>query len=244
MSSGLMQNPALGSQRLRFTPVQASLSFWASALVVMPVFVQAPWVHHHSFSACLFGIGLAATGILLSLSAGRSQLNDLGSLILGFSGSWIAGSLFWGWLSPHPVLHIPVEAFALPLALAGLKTRWRCAGAFYLASLVGTAFTDLSMAISGVMTLWPEVVTATADQAPVLLRAAAAEVLAPKSLLVVIIAAAMITNLVHGCRTRADRIGDSASAWGVARSVLFTTLVVDGVFLGVSLLAPGLSGLI
>ena len=244
MSSGLMQNPALGSQWLRFTPVQASLSFWASALVVMPVFVQAPWVHHHPFSACLFGIGLAATGILLSLSAGRSQLNDLGSLILGFSGSWIAGSLFWGWLSPHPVLHIPVEAFALPLALAGLKTRWRCAGAFYLASLVGTAFTDLSMAISGVMTLWPEVVTATADQAPVLLRAAAAEVLAPKSLLVVIIAAAMITNLVHGCRTRADRIGDSASAWEVARSVLFTTLVVDGVFLGVSLLAPGLSGLI
>ena len=100
------------------------------------------------------------------------------------------------------------------------------------------------MAMSGVMTLWPEVVTATADQAPDLLRAAAAQVLTPKSLLVVIVAAALITRLVAACRSRADRLGDSSSAWSIASSVLFTTLVIDAVFLGVSLLAPSLSGLI
>ena len=244
MSSGLMQNPALGRQRLPTAAVLASLPFWASALVVMPVFVQAPWVRQQPFSSCLFGLFLAVAGILLSLNAERSQQRDLGALILGFSGSWMAGSLFWGWLSAHPVLHLPVEAFALPLAVAGLNTRWRCACAFYLASLVGTAFTDLSMAISGVMTLWPDVVTATADQAPVLLHKAASQVLTPKSLLVVILAAALITRLVAECRSRADQFGDGSSAWAVATSVLFTTLVIDGVFLGVSLLAPGLSGLI
>ena len=244
MSSGLMQNPTAGRERLSATAVLASLPFWASVLVVMPVFVQAPWVRQQPFSSCLFGLALTVTGILLSLKADRSEQRDLGALILGFSGSWMAGSLFWGWLPAHPVLHLPVEAFALPLALAGLTTRWRCAGAFYLTSLIGTAFTDLSMAMSGVMTLWPDVVTATADQAPELLRAAAAQVLTPKSLVMVILAAAVITKLVAECRTRADRLGDSSTAWAIATSVLFTTLVIDGVFLGVSLLAPSLSGLI
>lgn len=239
-----MQNPALGRQRLPGSTVLDSLPFWGSALVVMPVFGQAPWVRHHPFSACVFGIGLALAGILLSLNAGRSQHRDLGALILGFSGSWVAGSLYWGWLAAHPVLHLPVEAFALPLALAGLTTRWRCACAFYLASLIGTAFTDLSMAITGVITLWPDVVTATADQAPDLLRIAATQVLTPKSLLVVTLAAATITKLVAACRSRANQFEEGSSAWAIATSVLFTTLLIDGAFLGISLLAPGLSGLI
>lgn len=239
-----MQNPALGTQRLPASVVLTSLPFWASVLVVMPVFVQAPWVRHQPFSSCLFGIVLAVAGILINLKADHNRQRDLGALLLGFSGSWMAGSLFWGWLPAHPVLHLPVEAFALPLAVGGLNTRWRCACAFYLASLIGTAFTDLSMAISGVMSLWPEVVTATADQAPALLRSAASQVLTPKSLLVVILAAALITKLVSECRSRVDRIGDHSSAWAVATSVLFTTLVIDGVFFGISLLAPGLSGLI
>jgi len=239
-----MQNPAAGKQRLSATAVLASLPFWASVLVVMPVFVQAPWVRQQPLSACLFGLVLTLAGILLSLKADRREQRDLGALILGFSGSWMAGSLFWGWLPAHPVLHLPVEAFALPLALGGLTTRWRCACAFYLTSLIGTALTDLSMAISGVMTLWPDVVTATAEQAPDLLRMAAAQVLTPKSLVVVILAAGVITKLVAECRSRADRHGDSSTAWAIATSVLFTTLVIDGVFLGVSLLAPSLSGLI
>ncbi|PTT99974.1 DUF3120 domain-containing protein, partial [Pseudomonas sp. HMWF031] len=44
--------------------------------------------------------------------------------------------------------------------------------------------------------------------------------------------------------SRVDRLGDNSSAWSIASSVLFTTLVIDAVFLGVSLLAPSLSGLI
>jgi hypothetical protein len=33
-------------------------------------------------------------------------------------------------------------------------------------------------------------------------------------------------------------------AWGVAAAVLFTTLLIDGLFLSLSLLAPELSGLV
>jgi hypothetical protein len=69
---------------------------------------------------------VVAIGVVLNRSDNQ-QKADFGSLIVGFSGSWLAGCVFWGWLRAHPVLHLPVEAFALPLALAGFGTRWRLA---------------------------------------------------------------------------------------------------------------------
>ena len=49
----------------------------------------------------------------------------VGSLLLGVSGSLLGGCLFWGWLSAFPILHIPVESVALPLAIVGLGTKWK-----------------------------------------------------------------------------------------------------------------------
>ena len=127
-------------------------------MVVLPVFLQAPWVRLDPFSATLFTGVLVAAGLVMHQS--RSQTtSDLGSLLVGFSGSWLAGCIFWGWLRAHPVLHLPVEAFAVPVALGGLQGRWRLAATFYLSSLVGTACTDLAMAATGVMQFWPTVVT-------------------------------------------------------------------------------------
>ena len=113
----------------------------ASLMVVLPVFLQAPWVRLHPFSAVLFTAVLVALGVLLNRSPDERQA-ELGSLLVGFSGSWLAGCLFWGWLRAHPLVHLPIEAFALPLALAGLRSRWKIAAGFYLASLIGTACTD------------------------------------------------------------------------------------------------------
>ena len=98
-------------------------------MVVLPVFLQAPWVRLHPFSAALFTAVLVSAGILLRRSADQTR-SDIGQLLIGFSGSWLAGCLFWGWLRAHPILHIPVESFALPLALAGLNSRWRLASGF------------------------------------------------------------------------------------------------------------------
>ena len=208
----------------------------AAAMVVLPVFLQAPWVRLHPFSATLFTAVLLAVGIVLEQS-GERQKAEIGQLLVGFSGSWLAGCLFWGWLRAHPLLHLPVEAFALPLALTGLSTRWRLASAFYLASLLGTAVTDLIMAMTGVMQAWPAVVMAPIDLAPGLLHQAGLELLHPLPLLLLAAAAVLILSLGR-------RFHQQGSTWSMAGAVLITTVWVDGLFLATALLQPGLSGLI
>ena len=205
-------------------------------MVVLPVFLQAPWVRLHPFSAVLFTGLLLAIGIVLN-QTGSPNRAEIGQLLVGFSGSWLAGCLFWGWLRAHPILHLPVEAFALPLALGGLNGRWRLASAFYLSSLIGTACTDLMMALTGVMKDWPAVVSAPFDQAPGLLHAAGLQLLNPAPLLAVGLAAALILMLGR-------RLSQAGETWCMAGAVLVTTVWVDGLFLLTALLQPGFSGLI
>ena len=241
--SGLIRNQALAEPVQPIALGRVGLPFWASMLVVLPVFVQAPWVREQPFSSCLFGFVLLSVGVITH-SIAPSRWKDFGALLVGFSGSWLAGSLFWGWLACHPVLHLPVEAFALPLAITGLQTRWRLGCAFYLASLLGTAFTDLAMALTGVMALWPAVIAASPADASVLLQDAAAFVLRPSSLLTVSAAGMIIFQLVQYCKSRSSLSVATDRGWDVAAAVLLTTLLIDGLFLLLSLLAPELSGLV
>ncbi|MEB3246947.1 MAG: DUF3120 domain-containing protein [Synechococcus sp.] len=208
----------------------------AATMVVLPVFLQAPWVRLHPFSAALFTGLLLAVGILLN-QTGRQNQAEIGQLLVGFSGSWLAGCLFWGWLRAHPILHLPIEAFALPLALGGLNGRWRLASAFYLSSLIGTACTDLMMALTGVMKDWPAVVSAPFDQAPGLLHDAGLQLLNPAPLLALGLAAALILMVGR-------RLSQAGETWCMAGAVLVTTVWVDGLFLLTALLQPGFSGLI
>lgn len=206
----------------------------AGLLVTIPVFLQAPWVHHAPFSACLFTAVLLAAGILLERRPGQ---RGLGQLLVGFSGSWLAGSLFWGWCRIHPLWHLPIEAFALPLALAGLASRWRLASAFYLASLLGTAVTDGAMAAAGLMPFWPQVLSAAPAAASGLLRQAATQVFTPLPLLLVV---AMALVLLQVCRW----LWLQGPCGRVAATALGTTLAVDGLFLASALVAPAWSGLL
>ena len=220
-----------------------SLSFWASALVVLPVFLQAPWVRFHPFSSCLFTAVLLTAGIL-AVQMGNVSWKQPGALLVGFSGSWLAGSLFWGWLRMHPVLHLPVEAIALPLAVGGLNSRWKLSCSFYLASLLGTALTDITMALTGVMSFWPEVVNATSSEAPQLLNEAATLVLQPVSLSILITAAGFVLWLAKQFSFQSTLPSKHQKAWRVAAAVLTTTLFIDALFLVLSLSVPRLSGLI
>ena len=210
-------------------------------MVMLPVFIQAPWVRLDPFSATLFTGVLIATGLVMQRSRYQAA-SDIGSLLVGFSGSWLAGCIFWGWLRAHPVLHLPVEAFAVPVALGGLNGRWRLAATFYLSSLVGTACTDLAMAATGVMQFWPAVVTASLDQAPLLLHQAGLHLLQPLPLATLLISAALL--LLGGRWLRNNGSGFSTDAGSMAAAVLMTTLWVDGLFLVSALVQPGLSGLI
>ena len=210
-------------------------------MVVLPVFLQAPWVRLNPFSATLFTGVLIAIGLVLHQSRFQTT-SDLGSLLVGFSGSWLAGCIFWGWLRAHPVLHLPVEAFAVPVALGGLRGRWRLAATFYLSSLVGTACTDLAMAATGVMRFWPAVVTASLDQAPLLLHQAGLHLLQPLPLITLVMSAVLV--LIAGRRLNLNGGGFNSDTAAMASAVLITTLWVDGLFLISALLQPGLSGLI
>ena len=186
---------------------------------------------------------LLTTGIL-AVQIGNNSWKQSGTLLVGFSGSWLAGTLFWGWLRMHPVLHLPVEAIALPLAIGGLNSRWKLSCSFYLASLLGTAITDITMALTGVMSFWPEVVNATSYEAPFLLNEAAKLVLQPTSLLILVSAAGLVIWLAKQFWTQAAKPSESQEAWKVAAAVLSTTILIDALFLLLSLSVPSLSGLI
>ncbi len=213
------------------------LPLLAALLVAVPVFVQAPWVRLAPMAAALFTVPLMAIGVVLEQRA-DGRLRNLGVLLVGFAGSWLGGSLFWGWCRLHPLWHLPIEAFALPLAAAGLASRWRLGAGFYLCSLLGTAATDAVMALSGVMGYWPAVLAAPPSEAPALLQTAAAAVLRPGPLALTLVAGLLLVGLGGWLWRR----GDETSRVGAA--TLITTLAVDAVFLLAAGLAPGLSGLI
>ena len=208
----------------------------AALLVLVPVFIQAPWVQASPMAAAVFVVPLLGLAVLLERQ-GRDRWQDLGAILVGFSGSWLGGSLFWGWCRMHPVWHLPIEGFALPLALAGLGGRWRLACAFYLASWLGTAATDGMIAATGLMDLWPRVLTAPLHLAPLLLQDAALALLAPLPMAALLLAASLLAWL-------ALRLWREGPAAQVAAACLGTTVAVDGIFLALALVSPELSGLL
>ena len=216
---------------------QGALRSAGCLLVALPVFLQAPWVRLAPFSAALFTAPLLLLGVVLAQSPSK-RWSNAGALLVGFCGSWLGGCLFWGWCRLHPLWHLPIEAFALPLALGGLRSRWRLAASFYLASLVGTAATDGVMAITGVMRHWTEVLQAPIQDAPALLQQAALGVLEPLPLAVTVLVATILVNLCRHYWQHPD------GAWRLAASALATTLAVDGLFLAAALWSPHWSGLI
>lgn len=217
-------------------PVGLILPAVAALLVLLPVFLQAPWVRASPMGAALFTPWLVVLGVVLE-RRGQGPWRAIGALLVGFAGSWLGGSLFWGWWRVHPLWHLPIEGFAIPLALGGLGSRWRLAGAFYLASLLGTAATDGAMALTGVIHLWPQVVEAPLSEAGVLLQQAGEAVLQPMALGLIGLISSVLLAICYW-------LWPQGPAGRVAAATLATTLVVDGIFLAAALLAPGLSGLI
>lgn len=119
----------------RLSGVCAGLFF-----VSVPVFLQAPLVRFLPWISLLGTVPWILCGLVLLRRSDRLLLGDL---ILGFSWSWLAGSLYWGWLRAEPLWHLPIEAIGLPFALYALfRGSWLVGHCFYLGSLLGTAITD------------------------------------------------------------------------------------------------------
>ncbi|MBE7380058.1 MAG: DUF3120 domain-containing protein [Leptolyngbya sp. SIO1E4] len=140
-------------------------------LVVVPVFFQAPLVRSLPWlSLTLTGTWLMAGISLIS----RSNSKLWGDLLIGFTWTWLAGSIYWGWFRWEPFIHLPIEALGIPIVLGLLiRGRGRVGSYFYLGSLLGTAVTDLYVYWVDLLPLWRQVMVVDPDWAPVLLREAA-----------------------------------------------------------------------
>ena len=82
-----------------------SLRLWSSFFVILPIFVQAPWVRLEPISALCFTFFIILVAFILN-QKGSNKWFIVSSLLLGVSGSWLGGCLFWGWLSPVSYTHL------------------------------------------------------------------------------------------------------------------------------------------
>ncbi len=160
------------------TPPLSLLIFGAAVfLVSVPVFIEAPLVRNFPL------VSLGLTGFWLRLSLFLMSRNNTyvwGDLLFGFSWSWLAGSIYWGWLRWEPLWHLPVESVGLPFAIWCLWRNWGKVGNwFYLGSLFGTVLTDIYFYLTNLMPYWRQIMQVEPDVAPSVLRGALFQVQTP-----------------------------------------------------------------
>ena len=220
-----------------------SLRLWSSFFVILPIFVQAPWVRFEPISALCFTF-IILLGAFFLYKKDSDKYLIVSSLLLGVSGSWLGGCLFWGWLSPFPILHIPVEAVVLPLALIGFSTNWKIGSSFYISSLFGTAATDITIFLTGIMDQWRQVIIADSDQAAVILQKTSENLIQIKSLSIIIFVALILWLISKEIFDSATINTTNGKALLVSSYVIQTTLIVDGIFIVLAILQPTFSGLV
>ncbi len=220
-----------------------SLRLWSSFFVILPIFLQAPWVRFEPISALCFTF-IILLGAYILFKKRSKKWFIVSSLLIGVSGSWLGGCLFWGWLSPFPILHIPVEAVVLPLALIGLGTNWKIGASFYISSLFGTAMTDISIFLLGIMDQWREVIMADSENAPRILQKTSENLIQIKSLSIIIFVALILWFISKEIFDSATINTTNGKALLVSSYVIQTTLIVDGIFIFLAILQPTFSGLV
>jgi hypothetical protein len=197
--------------------------FAASAfLVSVPVFFQAPLVRALPVVSLVSTLGWLWLSLALRR---RSNTHLAGDLLLGFSLTWLAGSIYWGWLRWEPLWHLPIEAIALPFALFGLSRGWGKVGNwFYLGSLLGTAVTDVYFYATNLIPAWRQVMQVEPEMLQPIFRAAVAQMQTNQG---VGWAIGLVTFLLAvGCIPLRSK---QLHHWVFAGAVL-STLLVDGLF--------------
>lgn len=194
----------------------------AAFLVSIPVVAQAALVRSFPW------LSLALTGGWLWLSSGlrsRPATYVWGDLLLGFSWTWLAGSVYWGWLRWEPFWHLPIEAIGLPCALISLSRGWGKIGNwFYLGSLLGTVVTDIYFYLVDVIPHWRQIMQTEPSLVQPIFRDALTHVQTPWGMECAAVLAVLL--LVTGCLPLRTR---QLHAWAFSGAVL-STILVDGLF--------------
>jgi len=216
--NALLNIPVAPTQGRRSWQVFGAASF----LVSVPVFFQAPLVRLFPWLSLAFTLVWIILGIWLYQ---KNQTRLWGDLILGFSWSWLAGSIYWGWLRWEPLIHLPVEAIGVPFAVWCLFRGWgKIGNYFYLGSLLGTAITDIYFYLTGLIPYWRRVMEVEPSQATDILKLALAQMQNPWA----VSWAVVLVNLLLGVSFWALQ-RYQLHWWAFAGAVL-STLVVDSLF--------------
>ncbi len=198
--------------------------FMASvALVILPVFVQAPLVRYFPWVSLVMTLGWLGLGWYFMQ---RSRWQVWGDLIIGFGWIWLTGTIYWGWLRWEPVVHLPVEALGLPIAILCLRWGWGRVGSyFFLGSLLGTAVTDLYINWMQLFPQWRQLMRVDPEYASTVLQAAATsletDIAAGRAVVLVI-----FLLVATGVALTTSR----QLAWWAFGGAVFSTLIVDGLF--------------
>lgn len=203
----------------------ARAKVWVAAmfLVVVPVFFQAPLVRSLPWLSLTMTAAWLLAGISLS---SRVATRLWGDLIIGFSWTWLAGSVYWGWLRFEPLWHLPVEAIGFPIAIALLvQGHSRIGSYFFLGSLFGTAVTDLYIYLNDLLPMWRQVMIADPDWVPVIMRQAAAALQNTVSCSQgILIALGLLTVGILPLQSKQP-------CWWAFSGAVLSTLIVDLLFL-------------
>lgn len=227
-----MVNPSFSPSESNTCPWQGQIQgtwgvFAAAAfLVSVPVFIEAPLVRQFpavSLMSTAFWVGLG----LIWLK--RPQTRIWGDLLLGFSWSWLAGSIYWGWFRWEPAIHLPIEAIGLPWMVWCLgRGIGKIGNLFYLGSLFGTAITDLYFYLVGLVEHWRQLMQIDPALATPILQHAIAQVRSPwgTAWAVVLVNLLLAVGIMW--------LGTKQLHWYAFSGAVLTTIVVDSLFLWVA----------
>ncbi len=142
----------------------------AALLVAFPVFIQAPLVRVAPT------LSFAVTALWLWLGyrwMKEPELTLWGDLMVGFSWTWLSGSVYWGWFRANPYIHLPLEAIGLPIVLLLMfHGKAKIGNYFYLGSLLGTAITDVYFYYVGLIPYWRSLMLSPPTEAGRILHSA------------------------------------------------------------------------
>ncbi len=202
----------------------------AAFLVSIPVFVQAPLVRQWPWVSLVLTLGWLGLGYALHRKESTSVLGDL---VLGFTWSWFAGSIYWGWFRAEPFIHLPIEAIGVPFAIWAIAQRKYLVGTFfYLGSLLGTTITDVYFYLMDLIPFWRQVMKVEVQDAFPLLQTALHQIQNSAgamwaTVLIGSLCASGLAPLMHSEVRQGIR---KSFGWWVFMGAVLSTLVVDGLF--------------
>ncbi|MEO1591494.1 MAG: DUF3120 domain-containing protein [Cyanobacteria bacterium J06632_22] len=201
----------------------------AAFLVSVPVFFQAPLVRLWPHLSLVLGGVLLLTGWQMMRSPAQRLWGDL---TVGFSWTWLAGTLYWGWFRWEPLVHLPMEALALPVVAVLLYlNRAKVGSYFYLGSLTGTVLTDLYFYWTDLIPYWRQLMQVEPAQVGAVLHAACMVLQNSEAVLKggILLSCLILLGTLPLTRSQAHW-------WAFAGAVL-STILVDALFLLSAVLA-------